>query len=103
MLAFKVTEAQISCQIVDQNWKRLMQFEIDRTRRLMLSGAPLAMHLPGRIGWELRLVVHGGLRILEKIEAVEYDVFRRRPRLEKTDWAVILLRALRMRTVAAAT
>ena len=34
---------------------------------LMAEGAPLALRLPGRIGWELRLVVQGGLRILEKI------------------------------------
>jgi len=29
-------------------------------RELMLSGAPLATRLPGRTGWELRLVVQGG-------------------------------------------
>jgi phytoene/squalene synthetase len=44
-------------------------FEVKRARALMLDGAPLARRLPGRIGWELRLVVQGGLRILEAIEA----------------------------------
>jgi squalene synthase HpnC len=33
------------------------------------KGAPLAKHVPGRAGWELRLVVQGGLRILDKIVA----------------------------------
>lgn len=41
-------------------------------RGLMLEGAPLALEVPGRIGWELRLVVQGGLRILEKIEAMHF-------------------------------
>jgi phytoene/squalene synthetase len=45
----------------------------------------------------LRLVVQGGLRILERIEANEYDVFRRRPQLKLRDWLVIAWRAFRMR------
>jgi phytoene/squalene synthetase len=61
----------------------------------MLSGAPLAWRLPGRVGLELRLVVHGGLRILEAIEAVDYDVFRRRPVLGRADWLKLFWRALR--------
>ncbi len=36
----------------------------------MLAGAPLVHRVPGRAGWELRLVVQGGLRILDKIEAL---------------------------------
>jgi phytoene/squalene synthetase len=52
----------------------------------MLEGAPLATRLPGRIGWELRLVVQGGLRILEAIERADYDVFRRRPAPQTPDW-----------------
>ena len=73
-----------------------MAFEINRARALMLSGAPLARRLPGRIGWELRLVVQGGLRILESIEKVDFDVFRRRPKLKLRDWLAIMWRALRM-------
>ncbi|HEX8956642.1 MAG TPA: squalene synthase HpnC, partial [Burkholderiaceae bacterium] len=42
------------------------------------------------------LVVQGGLRILEKIEAVEFDVFQRRPKLRPSDWLVMLWRAIRM-------
>jgi hypothetical protein len=34
----------------------------------MLSGAPLGWDLPGRIGLEIRAIVAGGLRILDKIE-----------------------------------
>jgi squalene synthase HpnC len=95
--AFGLSEIHISSQITDQKWRRLMRFEIERARALMLSGAPLALRLPGRIGWELRLVIQGGLRILEKIESADYDVFSRRPRLEKADWSRILWRSLRMK------
>jgi hypothetical protein len=48
------------------------------------------------MGLELRLVIQGGLRILERIDAVDGDVFRHRPRLRSADWATMLIRALLM-------
>ena len=77
-----------------EDWRALMAFEVQRARAMMLDGAPLARALPGRVGWELRLVVLGGLRILERIEAVGYDVFRHRPALGRGDWARLAWRAL---------
>lgn len=77
-------------------WCALMAFEVARARALMQGGAGLARRLPGRIGWELRFVVQGGLRILERIELAGYDVFRQRPQLGARDWSVIFWRALRM-------
>jgi phytoene/squalene synthetase len=56
-------------------WAALLDFECERTRRLMLAGAPLVHQLPGRMGWEIRLTVQGGLRILERIRQVRGDVF----------------------------
>ncbi len=91
-----VTVAQLDAQQADAAFMALMQFEVDRARALMLSGAPLAKRLPGRIGWELRLVVQGGLRILTAIERVKFDVFRRRPKLAPFDWVAIVWRALWM-------
>ena len=79
---------------VTANWQALLAFEVQRARAMMLDGAPLARALPGRIGWELRLVVLGGLRILERIEAVGYDVFRHRPTLGRNDWLRLAWRAL---------
>ncbi len=64
---------------------------------LMAEGAPLALRLPGRSGWELRLVVQGGLRILEKIAAMDYATLRSRPVLRPVDAPALLWRALRMR------
>jgi phytoene/squalene synthetase len=93
---FGVSEANILAGRTGPAWRALMRFEVDRARTLMLSGAPLATSLPGRIGWELRGVVQGGLRILELIERVDYDVVHRRPQLGRADWVVLGWRALRM-------
>lgn len=91
-----VSEADLAAGTVTPAWRALMRFEVERARALMLSGSPLVYRLPGRIGWELRLMVQGGLRILEAIEKCDYDVFRRRPTLAAPDWIVVGWRACRM-------
>lgn len=96
MARFGVTVEQLDAGLADERFRALMQFEIDRARAMMINAAPLAKRLPGRIGWELRMVVQGGLRILARIEQAGHDVFRRRPKLALRDWFVIGWRALRM-------
>jgi phytoene synthase len=89
-----VTERHLAEKRCDAAWKSLMTFQVSRARELMLSGKDLGRRLPGRIGVEIRATIQGGLRILEKIEAVEYDVFRRRPVLRPADWPRLLIKAL---------
>lgn len=69
----------------------------EQARQLMQQGAPLALRIPGRAGWELRLVVQGGLCILDKIAAIEHRSWQRRPTLGKADLPRLLWRALTMR------
>jgi hydroxysqualene synthase len=66
-------------------------------RELMQQGEPLVHQLPGRFGWELRLVVQGGLRILDKIEAHGFNALSRRPTIGALDAPLLLWRALWMR------
>jgi hydroxysqualene synthase len=64
--------------------------------QLMRQGAPLALGVPGRAGWELRLVVQGGLRILDKIAQVDHDTLNHRPTVGRRDVPLLLWRAFRM-------
>ncbi len=89
-----VTERHFAEKNCDAAWKSLMAFQISRTRALIWSGKALGHSLPGRVGLEIRATVQGGLRILQKIEQADYDVFRRRPVLSAFDWPVVLLRAV---------
>lgn len=93
---FKLSESDIAASHWSANWAALMDFEIDRTSALMRRGAPLVHALPGRLGWEIRLTVQGGLRILERIRQVRGDVFHRRPKLGKLDWLVLAGRSITM-------
>ena len=72
------------------------------TRALMLRGAPLARGVPGSAGWELRLVVQGGLRILDKVEQAGASILERRPRLRGYEGPLLLWRTLWMRGPAPA-
>ncbi|SPE29643.1 Squalene synthase HpnC [Burkholderiales bacterium] len=94
---FGVDPAQIGQQRTDEAWMRMIAAQTQTARQFLLAGRPLARALGGRIGWELRLVIQGGLRIAERIDAVEGDVFRRRPVLHGTDWVRLLARAAWMR------
>ena len=69
-------------------------------RALMLSGAPLVHAVAGRAGWELRLVVQGGLRILEKIDRLGGATLHTRPTIGAADGPVLAWRALTMRARA---
>ena len=62
----------------------------------MLKGSPLVEKVPGRAGWELRLVVQGGLRILDQIAAMNFATLNARPKLTAQDVPVMLFRAALM-------
>ena len=76
--------------------RRLVLASAQWARATMQRGAPLVHRLPGRAGWELRLVVQGGLRILDKVDALQGGSLHTRPRLHAWDWCVMLGRALVM-------
>ncbi len=94
MQSYGITEAQIANGDAGEAWQTFMAFQIRRTRELLYSGKPLGHILKGRIGLEMRTIIAGGDRILDKIAAVDGDVFRRRPVLTKPDWVLMLARAL---------
>ncbi|KWT84303.1 MULTISPECIES: squalene synthase HpnC [unclassified Variovorax] len=75
----------------------LVATQVAWARELMNEGAPLVHRLHGRAGWELRFVVQGGLRILDRIEAMGFDAWSRRPTIGKTDAPLLAWRVLRMR------
>lgn len=91
---FGVSEAHIANANTDDAWRALMRFQTARTRALMDSGRPLLRELPWRLRLEIGAVIAGGRRILARIDAVQGDVFRRRPELGPLDWAAVALRTL---------
>ena len=97
LAAYGVTRAELAgCQ--DSPRSRAMVSALCQwARGLMLEGAPVAWRVPGRAGWELRLVVQGGLRILDKIVRMDHASLMHRPKLTATDLPPLLWRAAFMR------
>jgi phytoene/squalene synthetase len=63
---------------------------------LMQQGQQLPLHIPGRAGWELRLVVQGGLGIARKVSQLQHACLHTRPKLGVWDVPTLLWRAWRM-------
>lgn len=92
MTACGVTEVHLTERRSDAALRTLLDRQIDRARRLLMSGAPLGTRLKGRLGLEIRATVQGGLSILDAL-ARRDDLFAR-PRLRYRDWVDILWRAV---------
>lgn len=93
MKRFGVGEEQIARCDTSGAWNDFMHFQIDRAAAMLNAGAPLGRTLRGRVGLELRTIVCGGSRIVEKLRASSGDVFRQRPVLRPFDWLGMIYRA----------
>jgi len=94
MARFGISEQQIASSDSGGNWQAFLEFQGRRVRELLFSGAPLGRILKGRIGLELRMIIEGGNRILDKISHVQGDVYHRRPVLRPHDWILMTFRSL---------
>ncbi len=87
---FGVSEEQISEGRIDDRFRALMRFEVERARQLFTDGFPLNKHLDRSLRSDLALFTRGGLAILQAIERQDYDVLSIRPTLSKLGKTKIL-------------
>ena len=92
----QVDEAQLLQLEVNPTTTALVAANLAWAQALMQQGAPLVKKIPGRAGFELRLVVQGGLRIAEKIKQLNFATLRQRPKLNAWDGVVMVWRAVWM-------
>ena len=97
LLRFGLQDADLQAHSTSPQAAAMVAHYVEEARHLMRQGAPLACRLPGRAGWELRLVVQGGLRLLDKIEALQFATWRQRPKIGLADLPTMVWRAWRMR------
>ena len=92
---FPGSRAALAARRATPAFRQLLAFEVARTRARFRRGLALADLVSGRLRAEVRIFARGGLAILKRIEAVEYDVFARRPKLTRGDLAAIVLGGFR--------
>ncbi len=93
MLRFQVSEDQLKEKLSNDAMLKLIQQQILYAREKMLFGKPLGRAVRGRFGFQLRIMINGGLRVLELLEKQQHDLFSR-PRLGKRDWMKMIWRSL---------
>jgi squalene synthase HpnC len=79
LVAHGVPEWDLNAGRLTDGFRGLMAELVRRTRELFVRGWPLCDRVGRDLRFEMRLTWLGGSGILDRIEAVEYDVFRRRP------------------------
>ena len=81
--------AQLDRGTLSGPWQLALQQATSITRTLFADGRAVCDVVSGRLGYELRATVLGGIRILDKLERANFDVFRHRPTLNAVDAMVI--------------
>ncbi|HSI44632.1 MAG TPA: squalene synthase HpnC [Methylophilus sp.] len=94
MQAASITEQDLRSQRLDNLWQAFFLYNVARANQLLLAGKPLGRHLTGRIGFELRMIVAAGERMIYKLQRCHGDIYHHRPTLNVFDWPIILLKAL---------
>ncbi len=94
METFGCSEADLREGLSSEAMRRLMAFQVLRTRQLFAAGLGLVPRVSGRFRVDLKLFSLGGLAVLDAIESAGYDVLSRRPRLSRSRKALLVARAL---------
>lgn len=93
---FGVSRQDLARQKVTPSIQKLIASNIEWSKVSMQEGSQLVHHLPGRIGWELRLVVQGGICILNKVKSQQGRNLNTRLTIHKSDLPMMLWRAMWM-------
>lgn len=91
---YGVTEDALFARRTDDNYRKLLAFQVKRTQGIFDQGAPLTKKLRGLLRIEIRLTWLGGTSILRKIEALKFDTLNNRPKVSKVDMVLLGLKAL---------
>jgi squalene synthase HpnC len=94
LVATGAGEQDLDTRRLTPAWLHAMRDAAARTRTLFDAGRAVVDGLSGRLAWELRATWLGGVRILDQLEARNFDVFNRRPSLGWSDAAAIAVRTM---------
>jgi phytoene synthase len=78
-------ESALASGSITVEWQRALFAVAARTRLLFDEGRPVCDGVRGRLRYELRATWLGGIRILDRLEAANFDVVRHRPALGFAD------------------
>jgi squalene synthase HpnC len=92
----RLSEVEVMSGIQPAQWRHLMYEQVNWAQLQLTAGVPLLKLLPGRMKWEIAFTVAGGLRILDKLRTVHYNMFTQRPTLSWRDAPALTWSAIRL-------
>jgi squalene synthase HpnC len=94
MKMYNVTKKLFELKENNPNIKALVKHNVERAQGLFDEGKNLLKYLNGRFKIEIKWTIAGGERVLDKIRKNDYDVFTKRPKLNKMDFISLLVKSI---------
>jgi phytoene/squalene synthetase len=94
MKMFAVTQNMFELKKNNPNIKALVKHNVERAQALFDDGKNLLKYLNGRFKIEIKWTIAGGEKILDKIRKNDYDVFTKRPKLDKIDFISLFIKSI---------
>lgn len=91
---FRVGLDLIEQKQFSEEFKNMLKYQVDRTKRMFEEGKKLLSYLPIRLRIQIILTIKGGQEIIKKIEKQNYNVLENRPALSKIDFIKLFLGSL---------
>ncbi len=89
-----IPQERVFSDAADGDIRKIVKFEVERTEKMLLEGAPLVKRLAFPLSLEIKITVLGGLAVLKKIRRQNFDTLSRRPSLGRRDKIGLFISAL---------
>jgi squalene synthase HpnC len=94
MQKYSVTEFLFEQKENNDNFKRLVQYNVKRINGFFDEGKKLLTFLNSRLKTEIKWTIAGGEEILAQIKKNDFDILNHRPKLSKAKMAGLLIKSL---------
>jgi len=91
---FEIDEKFFEMRRNNLNFKKLIEFSVNRVQQFFNEGKPILDYLSGRFKYEVAWTIKGGEEILNKIRGSDFEVLSERPKLKKVDFIKIFIKSL---------
>jgi squalene synthase HpnC len=97
MKQFEVKEEMFELSRINTNFKKLIEFSVNRVQDYFDEGRILLEFLSGRLKYEIAWTISGGEEVLRKIRGADFDILCERPYLSKVDYIKLLIKSLMLK------
>ena len=93
MSEFNFNEKMLFDKTENDDFRKMMKHLTERTRVLFEEGRKITDYVSGRLKYELKATIAGGMEILNKIEKINYNVLSQRVTISNIDKLKLLAKA----------